>query len=174
VDTSMGFTPLEGMVMGTRSGDIDPAIVTFLESQLKVSADDVITILNKKSGLMGTSGVSSDFRDLFEAANSGNKKAKTAIDMLIYRITKYIGGYAAAMNGVDVIVFAGGIGENAIYVREQVLKGLTFLGVDFDEKANDCRGETVKITKDGSKVTAFVIPTDEEMVIARDTMELSK
>lgn len=174
VDTSMGFTPLEGVIMGTRSGDLDPAIVSFLSEQLNLSAGEVVNILNKKSGLKGASQLSNDFRDLWEGASKGNKRAAVTIEMMVYRIIKYIGAYAAAMNGIDAIVFAGGIGENAIPVREKVLKGLSFLGVDFDEEANNCRGTAVRITKDGSKVSAFVIPTNEELVIARDTMELAK
>lgn len=174
LDTSMGFTPLEGVIMGTRSGDLDPAIVSFLGEQLNISAAEVVNILNKKSGLKGASQLSSDFRDLSEAAEKGNKRAAVTIEMMVHRIIKYVGAYAAAMNGIDAIVFAGGIGENAIIVREKVLKGLSFLGVDFDEAANNCRGKAVKITKDDSKVTAFVIPTNEELVIARDTMELAK
>lgn len=174
VDTSMGFTPLEGVIMGTRSGDIDPAIVGFLCEKKGIDASEVINILNKKSGLKGASQLSNDFRDLLEASEKGNKRAAVTIDMMVYRIIKYIGAYAAAMNGVDAIVFAGGIGENAIPARAKVLEGLSFLGVDFDKEANDCRGTAVKITKSGSKVCAFVIPTNEELVIARDTMTLTK
>lgn len=174
VDTSMGFTPLEGVIMGTRSGDLDPAIVGFLCEKKGLSASEVINILNKKSGLKGASQLSNDFRDLLEASEKGNKRAAVTIEMMVYRIIKYIGAYAAAMNGIDAIVFAGGIGENAIPARAKVLEGLSFLGVDFDAEANNCRGKAVKITKDGSKVSAFVIPTNEELVIARDTMALAK
>ena len=174
VDTSMGFTPLEGLMMGTRSGDLDPAILGFIAAKKNMTVDEVTNLLNKKSGLLGASELSNDFRDLLEASENGNKRAEVAIEMFTYRIAKYVGAYAAAMNGVDAIVFAGGIGENGIPAREKVLSYLTFLGVEFDAEANNCRGEAVRITKEGSKVAAFVIPTNEELVIARDTQALAK
>ena len=162
VDTSMGLTPLEGLVMGTRSGDIDPAIMEF--------------IANKESGVFGISGgLSSDFRDLTDAMNAGDKKAKIAMDVFSYRVAKYIGSYAAAMNGVDDIVFTAGIGENDDYVREEVCKYLGYLGVDFDSEANaGLRGKEAELTKEGSKVKVFVIPTNEELAIARETLALVK
>ncbi len=172
VDTSMGLTPLEGLMMGTRSGDLDPAAVQFLAKKYDMDVDGVIGYLNKQCGVKGVSGVSSDFRDLWEAADGGNKMASLALSMFSYRIRKYIGAYAAAMDGVDVIAFAGGIGENDSHVRRDVLTGLSYLGVEFDEQANNVRGEERVITKAGSKVVAAVVPTDEELMIARDTYEI--
>jgi len=172
IDTTMGLTPLEGLVMGTRSGDIDPAAIPFLMKKYGMDADETISFLNKKSGMIGISGVSSDFRDLWEASDSGNKMARLALHMFNYRIIKYIGAYAAALNGVDVIAFAGGIGENDAHVRREVLEGLTYLGVDFDPEANAVRGVEKVITKPDSKVIAAIIPTDEELMIARDTYEI--
>lgn len=172
VDTSMGLTPLEGLMMGTRSGDLDPAAITFLMKKFDMTAEETVTYLNKECGMIGVSGVSSDFRDLWDAADDGNKLARLALHMFNYRVRKYIGAYAAAMNGVDVIAFAGGIGENDHLVRQEVCEGLSFLGVEFDESANNVRGEERIITKTGSKVTVAIIPTDEELMIARDTYEL--
>mgnify|MGYP000807821353 FL=1 len=176
VDTSMGLTPLEGLIMGTRSGDIDPAIVSFLADKEGKTADEIINICNKKSGVLGLSGgVSSDFRDLTNAMNSGDKKAKIAMDVFSYNVAKYVGAYAAVMNGVDDIVFTAGIGENDDYVREQVCSYLGYLGVDFDKEANTgLRGKQAEITKAGSKVRVFVIPTNEELAIARETLALVK
>ena len=176
VDTSMGLTPLEGLVMGTRSGDIDPAIMEFIAKKENLDIEGVMEVLNKKSGVFGISGgLSSDFRDLTDAMNAGDKKAKIAMDVFSYRVAKYIGSYAAAMNGVDDIVFTAGIGENDDYVREEVCKYLGYLGVDFDSEANaGLRGKEAELTKEGSKVKVFVIPTNEELAIARETLALVK
>ena len=176
VDTSMGLTPLEGLVMGTRSGDIDPAIMEFIAKKENLDIEGVMEVLNKKSGVFGISGgLSSDFRDLTDAMNAGDKKAKIAMDVFSYRVAKYIGSYAAAMNGVDDIVFTAGIGENDDYVREEVCKYLGFLGVDFDSEVNKgLRGKEAELTKEGSKVKVFVIPTNEELAIARETLALVK
>ncbi len=172
VDTSMGLTPLEGLVMGTRCGDIDPAIIPFIMDKENISASEMDTILNKESGLYGVSGVSSDSRDVEEAAENGNHQAEVALKIFNYRVKKYIGAYAAAMGGIDALVFTAGIGENAIDTREEILEGLEFLGIKVDKKANDCRGKEQFITTDDSSVKAMVIPTNEELVIAKDTMEL--
>ena len=176
VDTSMGLTPLEGLVMGTRSGDIDPAIMEFIAKKENLDIEGVMEVLNKKSGVFGLSGgLSSDFRDLTDAMNAGDKKAKIAMDVFSYRVAKYIGSYAAAMNGVDDIVFTAGIGENDDYVRQEVCKYLGYLGVDFDSEANaGLRGKEAELTKEGSKVKVFVIPTNEELAIARETLALVK
>ena len=176
VDTSMGLTPLEGLVMGTRSGDIDPAIMEFIAKKENLDIEGVMEVLNKKSGVFGISGgLSSDFRDLTDAMNAGDKKAKIAMDVFSYRVAKYIGSYAAAMNGVDDIVFTAGIGENDDYVRQEVCKYLGYLGVDFDSEVNKgLRGKEAELTKEGSKVKVFVIPTNEELAIARETLALVK
>ena len=176
VDTSMGLTPLEGLVMGTRSGDIDPAIMEFIAKKENLDIEGVMEVLNKKSGVFGLSGgLSSDFRDLTDAMNAGDKKAKIAMDVFSYRVAKYIGSYAAAINGVDDIVFTAGIGENDDYVREEVCKYLGYLGVDFDSEVNKgLRGKEAELTKEGSKVKVFVIPTNEELAIARETLALVK
>ena len=176
VDTSMGLTPLEGLVMGTRSGDIDPAIMEFIAKKENLDIEGVMEVLNKKSGVFGISGgLSSDFRDLTDAMNAGDKKAKIAMDVFSYRVAKYIGSYAAAMNGVDDIVFTAGIGENDDYVRQEVCKYLGYLGVDFDFEVNTgLRGKEAELTKEGSKVKVFVIPTNEELEIARDKLALVK
>lgn len=176
VDTSMGLTPLEGLVMGTRSGDIDPAIMEFIAKKENLDIEGVMEVLNKKSGVFGISGgLSSDFRDLTDAMNAGDKKAKIAMDVFSYKVAKYIGSYAAAMNGVDDIVFTAGIGENDDYVRQEVCKYLGYLGVDFDFEVNTgLRGKEVELTKEGSKVKVFVIPTNEELAIARETLALVK
>ena len=176
VDTSMGLTPLEGLVMGTRSGDIDPAIMEFIAKKENLDIEGVMEVLNKKSGVFGISGgLSSDFRDLTDAMNAGDKKAKIAMDVFSYRVAKYIGSYAAAMNGVDDIVFTAGIGENDDYVRQEVCKYLGYRGVDFDFEVNTgLRGKEAELTKEGSKVKVFVIPTNEELAIARETLALVK
>ena len=176
VDTSMGLTPLEGLVMGTRSGDIDPAIMEYISKKEYLDIEGVKEVLNKKSGVFGISGgLSSDFRDLTDAMNAGDKKAKIAMDVFSYRVAKYIGSYAAAMNGVDDIVFTAGIGENDDYVRQEVCKYLGYLGVDFDFEVNTgLRGKEAELTKEGSKVKVFVIPTNEELAIARETLALVK
>ncbi|MGI6066187.1 MAG: acetate/propionate family kinase [Bacillota bacterium] len=174
VDTSLGFTPLEGLIMGTRCGDIDPAIVPFIMEKENMDVKQINDFLNKKCGLLGVSGVSSDLRNIEEAAGEGNHRAQLTLDIFYKRIVKYIGSYAAEMNGVDVIVFTAGIGENSIPMRAAVCANLTFLGVEFDADANNFRGEEKEITKPGSKVKVFVIPTNEELMIARDTKELVK
>lgn len=171
IDTSMGFTPLEGVPMGTRSGCIDPAIVFYLMDKLDMDCNQVSGYLNKKSGMQGISGISSDFRDLDDASKEGNARAKLAVQMFCYGVKKYIGAYAAAMNGVDAIVFTAGVGEHDGVVRELSLTGLDYLGVDvdFEFNRNFPRGAEAELTKPGSKVKVYVIPTDEELVIARDT-----
>ena len=176
VDTSMGLTPLEGVVMGTRSGSIDPAIMEFIAQKENMDIEGVMNVLNKKSGVFGLSGgLSSDFRDLTDAMNAGDKKAKIAMDVFSYSVAKYIGAYAAAMNGVDCIAFTAGIGENDDYVREQVCSYLGYIGVDFDKEVNTgLRGTEKELTKPGSKVRVFVIPTNEELAIARETLALVK
>lgn len=175
VDTSMGLTPLEGLPMGTRCGSMDPAIVTYIMNRLHKDAKEVDAIMNKQSGMLGISGVSSDFRDLGAAAQEGNERAKLALDMFIYSVKKYIGSYAAAMNGVDAIVFTAGVGENDRSVRAGVLKDMEYLGIlpDFEYNETCPRGEEVCISKPESPVKVFVIPTDEEMAIARDTARLA-
>ena len=174
VDTSMGFTPLEGLVMGSRSGDIDAAIVPHLMNKMGMNVDQTIGYLNKKSGVLGLSGVSSDFRDLWAAADNGNDRAKIALEVFIYKIKKYIGSYAAAMGGVDAITFAGGIGENDVRIRKAACEGLSFMGVEINEEVNkDIRGRECVISTPSSRVTVMVVPTDEELVIARDTFELA-
>ncbi|MDE6760539.1 MAG: acetate kinase [Lachnospiraceae bacterium] len=172
VDTSMGFTPLDGLIMGTRSGSIDPAVVEYLANKLNCSLDDVINILNKKSGVEGISGVSSDFRDLDKASMDGNERAAAALDMFAYRVAQFIGAYAASMNGVDAIAFTAGIGENNFKVRQAVCNYLGYLGVEIDETANARRGEEIRISTDGSKTAVYVIPTNEELAIARETVAL--
>ena len=174
VDTSMGLTPLEGLVMGTRSGDIDPAIMEFIAKKENLDIEGVMEVLNKKSGVFGISGgLSSDFRDLTDAMNAGDKKAKIAMDVFSYRVAKYIGSYAAAMNGVDDIVFTAGIGENDDIVREQVCSYLGYLGIEFNTELNKgLRGKETELSMPGSKVKVFVIPTNEELAIARETLEL--
>ena len=174
VDTSMGLTPLEGLVMGTRSGSIDPAIVEYIAKKENLDLAGVMNVLNKKSGLQGMSGVSSDMRDLRAAAAEGNEDAKNAIEVLCYGIAKYVGGYVAAMNGVDAIVFTAGIGENVGMIREKVCSYLGFLGVTIDAKANEAMGEEVVISGADSKVKVAVIPTNEELAICRDTVALVK
>ena len=173
VDTTMGLTPLEGVVMGTRSGNIDPAIMEFIAKKENLDIAGMMNVLNKKSGLLGLSGgLSSDFRDLNDAAQSGNEDAANAIDVLCYGIAKFIGGYVAAMNGVDAIVFTAGIGENAIPVREKVVSYLGYLGVTLDKEANGVRGEEIVISTPDSKVKVAVIPTNEELAICRETVAL--
>lgn len=176
VDTSMGFTPLAGVPMGTRSGDIDPAIIKFLtekedEDHNSYSVRDIDRIMNKQSGVLGISGVSSDFRDLYDAADSGNERALLAVEMFSYAVKKYVGAYAAAMNGLDAIVFTAGVGENTPDIRERVCKGLSFMGVDIDISVNDTREERDLATA-SSRVRVMNIPTNEELVIAQDTERL--
>ena len=175
VDTSMGLTPLEGLIMGTRSGDIDPAIVSFIADKEGISADEVVNILNKKSGVLGLSGgISSDFRDLGDAAEAGNEMAKNTLDAYAYRVAKYIGAYMVAMGGVDVIVFTAGIGENNAIVRALVGNYLTCLGTSIDPEKNKLRGEEVILSAENDKVVTMVVPTDEELAIARETVRLTK
>ncbi|MCQ2452056.1 MAG: acetate kinase [Oscillospiraceae bacterium] len=171
-DTSMGLTPLEGVPMGTRCGSVDPAVVEFIANKEGISVSDTLTMLNKKSGVLAVSGVSSDFRDLDNAAAEGNERAQLALDMFTYAVRKYIGSYAAAMGGLDGIVFTAGIGENSPSVRAEVLKGLEFLGVKLDEEANNCRGKLTKISTEDSTVQAWIVPTNEELVIARDALDI--
>ena len=172
VDTSMGFTPLEGLVMGTRSGDIDPAIMEYVAQKENLSLSEMTSILNKKSGVLGLSQVSSDFRDLDDARDAGNKQAALTLDIFRYRVAKYVGSYAAAMGGVDAIVFTAGLGENDPLTREDVCSYLGFMGVEFDKEANNFRGEERVISKPESKVKVLCIPTNEELMIARDTVAL--
>lgn len=174
VDTSMGLTPLEGLLMGTRSGNMDPAVVQFIANSDKISVDEVLDICNKKSGLLGVSGLSSDMRDIDDAADKGHEGATIARDILIAGIKKYIGSYAAIMGGVDAIIFTAGIGENGPELREAVMKDMEFLGAKLDPSKNNFKGKEAVISTDDSKVIIAVIPTNEEIVIARDTLELVK
>ena len=175
VDTSMGLTPLEGLIMGTRSGDIDPAIVSFLADKEGKTADEIINICNKKSGVLGLSGgVSSDFRDLAQAAADGNEKADIALKTWAYHVAKYVGAYAAAMNGVDVIAFTAGVGENNVDARAEVCSYLGYLGITINAEANKKRGEEVEISTPDSTTKVYVVPTDEELAIARETARLVK
>ncbi|MBC9783351.1 acetate kinase [Heliobacterium chlorum] len=173
VDTSMGFTPLEGLVMGTRVGDMDPAVVPFIMEKENMTPAQVSDFMNKKCGVLGVSGVSSDFRDLEEGADNGNEQCRLALDMFAYRVKKYIGAYAAAMNGVDAIVFTAGLGENSSSMRKTVCSGLEYLGVRLDEEKNKGRGEA-DVSLPGAACRVMVIPTNEELMIARDTFRLAK
>lgn len=173
VDTSMGFTPLAGVAMGTRCGDIDPAIVTYLMDKGGYDAKQVDALMNKESGVFGISGISSDFRDLESAMNT-NERAKLALDMFAYDVKKLVGAYAAVMGGVDALVFTAGVGENTRIMREQITEGLEFMGVKIDKEANECRGIEKDITAPGASVKTLVIPTNEELMIAKDTAELVK
>ena len=172
VDTSMGLTPLEGLPMGTRSGNLDPAILQFIMNKYGYTADEMLNILNKKSGVLGISGVGSDFRDLEKAAKEGNKRAQLALDKFAYEVRKYIGSYAAAMGGVDIITFTAGVGENGPDMRESICEGLAFLGVHVDHEKNQVRGKETDISAADSTVKVYVIPTNEELMIARDTLAL--
>ena len=175
VDTSMGLTPLEGLIMGTRSGDIDPAIVQFIMNHEQISIDDMLNVLNKKSGVLGLSdGISSDFRDIDAAAEEGNHLAKVALEAYALRVAKYIGAYAAAMNGVDAIAFTAGVGENDKQMRKDICAYLGFLGIEIDDEKNNIRGENRIISTDDSKVKVLLLPTNEELAIARDTLRLTK
>ncbi|GHV34789.1 acetate kinase [Bacteroidia bacterium] len=174
IDTSMGLTPVEGLMMGTRVGDIDPGVLLFVEEKENLDVTGMNNLINKKSGLQGISGLSSDMRDLWAAAEEGNKRAQLALDMFIYRVKKYVGAYAAAMGGVDVILFTGGIGENDFNVREEVCEGLEFMGVKIDKKVNfKLRGEDTVLSTSDSKVKVLLLTTDEELVIATDTYEIA-
>lgn len=174
IDTSMGLTPVEGLMMGTRCGDVDLGAMTYIMEKEHLDAHGVNAIINKKSGVMGISGVSSDMRDIEAAIADDNARARLALDMFEYRLLKYIGAYTAALGGVDVLVFTGGIGENQIVTREYICRGLEYLGVKYDAAKNKSRGEEVEISTPESKVRVVVIPTDEELTIATDTMELVK
>ena len=172
IDTSMGFTPLEGVIMGTRCGSVDPDVVTYIQEKEGLSYEEVSKVMNKKSGFLGLSGISSDARDLNDAANAGDPKAKLVLKKLVYDVTKYIGAYAAVMNGVDLIVFTGGIGENNSRLRRRVCENLSYLGLKFDYEANVATGKDTLISLPDSKVKVAVITTNEELVIARDTMHI--
>lgn len=174
VDTSMGLTPLEGLIMGTRSGDIDPAVVQYIANKEGKTVNEVLDILNKKSGILGISGVSSDFRDVQKAQKEGSHRADIAVQAFIYRVAKYIGAYTAAMNGVDAITFTAGVGENDAVIRNAICEYLGYLGVTVDAEKNKIRGEEVEISGAASKVKVFVIPTNEELAIARETEALVK
>ena len=173
VDTSMGLTPLAGVLMGTRCGDVDPSVVTYMEQKLGFHGQEMADYLNKQSGLLGVSGVSSDMRDVTNAAKAGNERAKLATDMLKYQIKKYIGSYAAAMGGLDCVVFTGGIGENDHEVRADVCEGLEFLGIQLDAQKNLQRGaDILDLSAEGSRVKVLMVCTNEELMIARDTLAL--
>ena len=172
IDTSMGLTPVEGLMMGTRCGDVDPAALLYIQQKEGLDAEGMQEKKKKKSGVLGISGLSSDMRDIENAIEQGNERAKLALDMYEYRIIKYVGAYTAALGGVDVIVFTAGVGENQIATRERVCKQLAYLGIDFDSDKNNCRGEEVEISRPKSKVRVVVIPTDEEYMIARDTQAI--
>ena len=174
VDTSMGLTPLEGLVMGTRSGDVDHGALQFIKHKENMDIDQMLNVLNKKSGVYGMSGVSSDFRDVENAANDGNKKAEVALESFAYRVAKYVGAYAAAMSGVDAIAFTAGVGENDKITRKKVCEYLGFLGIEIDDEANSKRGQEIVISTPDSKVSVLVIPTNEELAIARETLALVK
>lgn len=174
IDTSMGFTPLEGLVMGTRCGDIDPAIIPFLMKEENLSVEEIDKLMNKESGVLGISGVSSDFRDIENAAKEGNHRAKLALDVFHYRVKQYIGSYTAIMNGVDCIVFTAGLGENSISSREEICENMDFLGIKLDKEKNNVRGKAVEVSAGDSKVKIFVIPTNEELMIAKETLSLTK
>jgi len=174
VDTSMGLTPLAGVVMGTRCGDIDPAIVPYLMTSMNMTPAEVDTYMNKKCGMLGLSGISSDFRDLWEAADAGNERAAFALKIFCYNVKKFIGAYAAAMGGVDAIVFTAGIGENDQKVREMITDGLEFFGAKLDKEANKMRGKEMMISTPDSKVEIWCVPTNEELAIAKETLALCK
>lgn len=175
VDTSMGLTPLEGLIMGTRSGDVDPAVVQTICNKEGKDVNEVLNILNKKSGVLGMSGgISSDFRDISKAADEGNHLAKVALDAFVYRVVKYIGAYTAAMNGVDAIAFTAGVGENDAKIRKEICEYLGYLGVEIDDEANDVRGEARIISSANSKVKIVLMPTNEELAIARETKRLTE
>lgn len=174
VATSMGFTPLEGLVMGTRCGDIDPAIVTFIMEKENLTMDKVNDLLNKKSGVLGISGVSSDFRDIEAAAAAGNERAQLALEVFDDRVKQYIAAYAASMDGVDAVIFTAGLGENSIANRKSICAGMDWMGIEVSDERNNVRGKDTIISTDNSKVKVLVVPTNEELMIARDTVELTK
>ncbi|MDE6805995.1 MAG: acetate/propionate family kinase, partial [Muribaculaceae bacterium] len=173
VDTSMGLTPTEGLMMGTRVGDVDPGALVYLMKRLNLDADGLMDLINKKSGVAGVSEISSDMRDIEDAVARGEEKAILALDMYEYRILKYIGAYTAVLGGVDIIVFTGGVGENQTGTREKICRQLEYLGITFNEEANKVRGKEIEISGPDSKVKVVVIPTDEELMIARDTAEIA-
>jgi len=172
VDTSMGFTPLDGLMMGTRCGAIDPAIIPYIVENCGIKVEELNNFMNKKCGMQGVSGVSSDFRDLWAAADSGNERAKLALDMFTYQVKRYIGSYMAVLNGADAVVFTAGIGENDYEVRKKVIEGLENLGLEIDVEKNKVKGKQVDITGPNSKIKVLVIPTNEELMIAKETMAL--
>lgn len=174
VDTSMGYTPLEGLIMGTRSGEIDPAIIPFLMEKENMDAMQIDNFLNRRSGILGISGLSSDFRDLEAAANNGDERSQLAIDVFAYKVKKYIGGYVAAMGGVDAIVFTAGLGENSPFMREKICNGLEYLGTRIDPELNKIRGKAREVSIKRARTKIFVIPTNEELVIARDTKRICR
>lgn len=174
IDTSMGYTPLEGLVMGTRSGEIDPAIIPFLMEKENMNAQQIDDYLNRRSGILGISGLSSDFRDLESAANRGDERSQLAIDIFAYKVKKYIGGYVAAMGGVDAIIFTAGLGENSPFMRDKICNGLEYLGTRIDLELNKLRGKQMEISIKRARVKIFVIPTNEELVIARDTLNICR
>lgn len=174
IDTSMGLTPLEGLVMGTRCGDIDPAIIPFIGEKENLSYQDIDTMMNKKSGVLGISGVSSDFRDLETAAEEGNERARLALDMFVTRVIKYIGAYMTEFDSIDGICFTAGVGENSIEMRQQIAEGLKIFGVKIDEERNNVRGKDTIVSADDSTIKLLVVPTNEELMIAKDTVELTK
>ena len=174
IDTSMGYTPLEGLVMGTRSGEIDPAIIPFLMEKENMNAQQIDDYLNRRSGILGISWLSSDFRDLESAANRGDERSQLAIDIFAYKVKKYIGGYVAAMGGVDAIIFTAGLGENSPFMRDKICNGLEYLGTRIDPELNKLRGKQMEISIKRARVKIFVIPTNEELVIARDTLNICR
>ncbi len=174
VDTSMGFTPVEGLIMGTRTGDLDIGAVNYIMNKEEISGDTISTLVNKFSGMLGITGISSDMREIETAANEGHERAKLGLDMYAYRVKKYIGSYAAAMGGLDVLIFTGGIGENSVSMRKLICEELEFLGISLDDSNNNVRGKETDISKADARVRVLVIPTDEELVIAQDTEEIVK
>ncbi len=172
IDTSMGFTPLEGLAMGTRTGDLDPAIIPFIMEKENLNLEEINELFNKKSGVLGISGISSDFRDLEEAAEEGNERAQLALDVFVNRVKKYIGAYAAIMGEVDALVFTAGIGENSISIREKICENLECIGVILDKERNQVRGKETIVSKNDTSTTILVVPTNEELMIAKDTLEL--
>jgi acetate kinase len=174
IETSMGFTPLAGLAMGTRCGTIDPAVVKYLMEKEKMTIKEIDEYLNKKSGVLGISGISSDFRDIEAAADEGNERAALAIEIFCYRVKKYIGEYAAVMDGTDVVIFTAGIGENNTLVRKKVLTGMDYMGIEIDWQKNETKGKEIDISASNSRVKTLVIPTNEELAIARETLRLIK
>ncbi len=174
VDTSMGLTPVEGLMMGTRVGDVDAGALTYIMNKEEIGLNQLNTMINKQAGMLGISGVSSDMREVEKAAKEGNRRAELSLEMYAYKVKKYIGAYAAAMGGVDAVILTGGVGENGIDIRKNILKGLEFLGIELDEQANNVRGQLTDISTKNAKVRALVIPTNEELVIAQDTMDIIK